>query len=118
MACWVTCAKMGGYFREQLEALQAKHASIREVRGMGLMLGMEIDSADTAKAAVQQLLDGGILINRTHETVLRFLPPYIIQKKHVDQVIRALDTALASAPAKPGRGFARAGKSAKRSKTQ
>ena len=42
------------------------------------------------------MLDRGILINRTHETVLRFLPPYIIQKKHVDEVIRALDSALAS----------------------
>ncbi len=85
---------MGGYFRKQLETLQAKHSSIREVRGMGLMLGLEIDSAETAKAALQQLLAGGILINRTHEKVLRFLPPYIIQKKHVDQVIHALDAAL------------------------
>ena len=103
--------QMGGYFREKLEALQAQHASILEVRGMGLMLAIEIDSADTAKAAVQRLLDRGILINRTHETVLRFLPPYIIQKKHVDEVIRALDSALAWAPAKPGRGSPRAGKS-------
>jgi acetylornithine/N-succinyldiaminopimelate aminotransferase len=103
--------QMGGYFREKLEALQAQHASILEVRGMGLMLAIEIDSADTAKAAVQRLLDRGILINRTHETVLRFLPPYNIQKRHVDEVIRALDSALAWAPAKPGRGSPRAGKS-------
>jgi acetylornithine aminotransferase/acetylornithine/N-succinyldiaminopimelate aminotransferase len=61
------------------------------------------------------LLDGGILINRTHETVLRFLPPYIIQKEHVDQVIRALDSAMASAPSKPGRASVRAKKSSKRS---
>jgi acetylornithine aminotransferase/acetylornithine/N-succinyldiaminopimelate aminotransferase len=106
--------QMGRYFREKLEALQAQHASILEVRGMGLMLAIEIDSADTAKATVQRLLDRGILINRTHETVLRFLPPYIIQKKHVDQVIRALDSALASAPVKPGRGSLRAGKSTRR----
>jgi len=102
------------YFRQRLEELQARHGSIREVRGMGLMLGIEIDSADTAKAVLQQLLDGGILINRTHETVLRFLPPYIIQKKHVDQVIRALDAALASVPQRSGR----VAKSTKRSKTQ
>jgi acetylornithine/N-succinyldiaminopimelate aminotransferase len=106
--------QMGTYFREKLEALQAQHASILEVRGMGLMLAIEIDSADTAKATVQRLLDRGILINRTHETVLRFLPPYIIQKKHADEVIRALDSALASAPVKPGRGSLRAGKSTKR----
>jgi acetylornithine/N-succinyldiaminopimelate aminotransferase len=106
--------KTGEYFRNRLEDLQAKHTAIREVRGMGLMLGIEIDSADTAKAVLRQLLDHGILINRTHETVLRFLPPYIIQEKHVDQVVRALDAALASVPSKSSR----AGKSAKRSRTQ
>ena len=101
----------GELLHGQLESLAAKHSSIREIRGMGLMLGMEIDSADTAKAAVQQMLDRGIFINRTHETVLRFLPPYIIKKKHVDQVVSALDSALSANPAvansdqrKPERG--------------
>src|SRR6202043_1057204 len=70
------------------------HHCVREIRGMGLMLGMELNSADTAKAVVAQLLQKGILINRTQETVLRFLPPYVIQEKHVDQVIQALDSAL------------------------
>jgi acetylornithine/N-succinyldiaminopimelate aminotransferase len=107
--------EVGGYFRQRLDALQAKYGCIREVRGLGLMLGIDIDSAEAAKAAVQQLLDRGILINRTHETVLRFLPPYIIQKKHVDQVVRALDSALASAPAKRSPASAGAAKSRKRS---
>jgi acetylornithine/N-succinyldiaminopimelate aminotransferase len=40
------------------------------------------------------LMQEGIIINRTHETVLRFLPPYVIQKEHVDQVVKALDAAL------------------------
>jgi acetylornithine aminotransferase/acetylornithine/N-succinyldiaminopimelate aminotransferase len=61
------------------------------------MLGLELDKGDTAKAVVAHLLKQEILINRTHETVLRFLPPYIIQKKHVDQVVRALDAALTNA---------------------
>jgi acetylornithine/N-succinyldiaminopimelate aminotransferase len=87
---------VGGYFRAQLEWLKAKHGCIREVRGMGLMLAMELDSSDKAKAVVSTLLKKRILINRTHETVLRFLPPYIIQEKHVDEVIRALDSALTS----------------------
>jgi len=91
---------LGGYFHGKLERLASQHSCIREIRGMGLMLGLEIDQADTAKSAVQQLLDRGILINRTHETVLRFLPPYVIQKKHVDEVIGALDVALASATGK------------------
>lgn len=87
--------EIGDYFHGKLTALKARHGCIREVRGLGLMLAIELDSADTAKAVVSTLMAKGILINRTHETVLRFLPPYIIQEKHVDEVIRALDSALA-----------------------
>jgi acetylornithine aminotransferase/acetylornithine/N-succinyldiaminopimelate aminotransferase len=86
--------KTGNYFHAQAQSLQKKHPSIREVRGKGLMLGMELDSPDLAKAVAAQLLNEKILINRTHDTVLRFLPPYIVQKKHVDRVIAALDSAL------------------------
>jgi acetylornithine aminotransferase/acetylornithine/N-succinyldiaminopimelate aminotransferase len=86
--------EVGEYFRGKLAGLKIKHDSIRDVRGMGLMLAMELDSTDTAKVVVSTLLAKRILINRTHETVLRFLPPYIIQEKHVNEVIRALDSAL------------------------
>jgi acetylornithine aminotransferase/acetylornithine/N-succinyldiaminopimelate aminotransferase len=89
---------VGDYFRKKLEALQPKHPGVREVRGLGLMLAMELDSSDRAKAIVAELLQRGIIINRAHETVLRFLPPYIIQKKHVDEVIRALDSTLGGSP--------------------
>jgi len=58
------------------------------------MQAVELDSPDLAKAVAKQLLQEGIIINRTHETVLRFLPPYVIQKKQVDQLVKALDTAL------------------------
>jgi len=89
--------KTGEYFRNRLEELKARHTTIREVRGMGLMLGVELNSADTAKQVVNQLMEHGILINRTNEAVLRFLPPYIIEKKHIDQMILQLDAALSSA---------------------
>ncbi len=87
---------LGEYFHAALEALKKdkKHQSIREVRGIGLMQAVEVDSPELAKAVARQLLQEGIIINRTHETVLRFLPPYLIQKKHVDQVVKALDAAL------------------------
>jgi acetylornithine aminotransferase/acetylornithine/N-succinyldiaminopimelate aminotransferase len=85
---------MGDYFRGELEGLAKKHASVAQVRGLGLMLALELKSADLAKAVARQLLDHGIIINRTHETVLRFLPPYIVEKKHIDEVIHALDAAL------------------------
>jgi acetylornithine/N-succinyldiaminopimelate aminotransferase len=90
----------GEYFRSQLQMLTAKHKCIHEVRGLGLMLGLEVDSADTAKAVVRKLLQQGIIINRTNDNVLRFLPPYTVQKKHIDQVIRALDAALLNKAAK------------------
>jgi acetylornithine/N-succinyldiaminopimelate aminotransferase len=86
--------QLGRYFLERLEPLQSRHASIKEVRGLGLMLAVQLESAELAKAVLSQLLEHGILINRTHDTVLRFLPPYIIGKKHVDQVVLALDLAL------------------------
>ena len=91
----------GTYFRSQLAALAEKHTSVIEVRGLGLMLALELDSAELAKAVVCRLFDQGIIINRTHETVLRFLPPYIIEKKHVDAVILALGAALSNAFLKP-----------------
>jgi len=93
-------AKLGDYFRKQLLTLQKKHACIKEVRGMGLFLGAELDSADLAKATVTAMLEKGIIINRTNETVLRFLPPFIIEKKHIDVVVKALDQVLGSLAAK------------------
>jgi acetylornithine aminotransferase/acetylornithine/N-succinyldiaminopimelate aminotransferase len=87
--------QLGKYFHAQLEGLREKHSSVKEVRGLGLMQAMELSSAELAKKIAGQLLEEGIIINRTHETVLRFLPPYIIQRQHVDRVIRALDAALA-----------------------
>lgn len=86
--------KLGVHFRKRLAALQKKHGFIREVRGMGLFIGMELDSAEMAKGAVAAMLEKNIIINRTNETVLRFLPPYIIEKKHIDQVIKELDGVL------------------------
>jgi len=89
---------LGKYFHAELEGLKAKHSSIQEVRGLGLMQCIELDSIELAKAVVGQLLEQGIIINRTHDTVLRFLPPYIIERKHVDRVISALHAALAKNP--------------------
>ncbi|MBZ5612929.1 MAG: aspartate aminotransferase family protein [Acidobacteriia bacterium] len=86
--------ELGQYFHAALLALDKKHKSIQDVRGAGLMQAVEVDSPGLAKAVARQLLQEGIIINRTHETVLRFLPPYVIQKRHVDQVVKALDAAL------------------------
>ncbi|HLJ77653.1 MAG TPA: acetylornithine transaminase [Acidobacteriaceae bacterium] len=92
-------AEVGSYFQQQLEALARKHAAAVEVRGMGLMLALELDSPDLAKQVVAEMMKRHILINRTDETVLRFLPPYILQKEHVDEAIAALDAILSEQPA-------------------
>ncbi len=86
--------ELGEYFHAALEALDKKHKSIQDIRGAGLMQAVELDSSELAKAVAKQLLQEGIIINRTHENVLRFLPPYVIQRKHVDQLVKALDAAL------------------------
>jgi acetylornithine/N-succinyldiaminopimelate aminotransferase len=90
-------SEVGEYFRAQLELLQDRHASIREVRGCGLMLAAELDSADLAKAVHLGMLKRRIILNRTHDTVLRFLPPFILQHKHVDHAIDTLDAVMTSA---------------------
>ena len=87
---------VGNYLMEQLKKLQKEHGAIHEVRGLGLMIGMELDSADLAKAVVKQMLERGVILNRTDETVVRFLPPYLITKKHVDVVIGQLQQVLAT----------------------
>ena len=89
--------KMGDYARKKFEALKKKHKAIREVRCYGLMIGIEVESPDLAKSVVQQMLERKIVVNRTHERVVRMLPPYIIEKKHVDEVAKALDGVLSKA---------------------
>ena len=65
---------------EELQKLQKKHEAITEVRGQGLMIGMELESADAARQVFQQMLKFGTIVNRTDETVIRFLPPFIVKK--------------------------------------
>jgi acetylornithine aminotransferase/acetylornithine/N-succinyldiaminopimelate aminotransferase len=88
--------EVGGYFMELLRQLDARHGCIVDVRGAGLMLGVELDSADLAKAVQKAMLEEKIIINRTHETVLRFLPPFIVTKTQVETVVRTLDQILSS----------------------
>jgi acetylornithine/N-succinyldiaminopimelate aminotransferase len=94
----------GTYFKHQLHDLAAKHETVVDVRGMGLMLAMEMNSADLAKKIVARMLERKILINRTSETVLRFLPPYIIGREHVDLAVSALNDILTEEGASKQKG--------------
>ncbi|MGC8549316.1 MAG: aspartate aminotransferase family protein [Acidobacteriaceae bacterium] len=83
--------EIGTYFRKRLDELAAAHDCIVDVRGLGLMLAIELSSAEQAKEALSAMMRKRILINRTHETVLRFLPPFILSKTDVDTALNALN---------------------------
>jgi predicted acetylornithine/succinylornithine family transaminase len=84
--------RVGGYFHVTLNELARKHAVVKEVRGFGLMLGMEL--AVPGKQVVLDAMAEGLLINCTHDTVLRFLPAYIITEKEIDQAMKTLGKLL------------------------
>ena len=88
---------VGAYFREQLVRLAERHDSIVEVRGLGLMIGVDLVTTELAEAVAAGLLAQRIIVNRTSDTVLRMLPPYILERPHVDQAVAALDQALEAA---------------------
>ncbi len=89
--------EVGAYFENSLQELKARHDAIVEVRGRGLMLGLELNDVEVAKAVAAEMLAQKIIINRTSDVVLRFLPPFLIQEEHVDRAIEALDAALSKA---------------------
>lgn len=84
---------VGAYFAQKLQQLQHKYPSlIKEVRGKGLMLGMEITKPGAS--IVSDAMDKGLIINCTAGTVLRFLPPLIISRKHIDEAVGILSNIL------------------------
>jgi acetylornithine/N-succinyldiaminopimelate aminotransferase len=83
--------EVGDYFQAQLRSLAERHETIIDVRGKGMMVAAELDSAELAKLTVAEMLKRRILINCTSDTVLRFLPPYILECSQVDIAIAALD---------------------------
>jgi len=99
-------AHTGGYFKARLNELKAKHAIVADVRGEGLMLGMEIagdrtggrSDAELTLAIVALCKQNGIHLTYTYfEPVLRFIPPLSLTRKEVDLAISVLDDALTAA---------------------
>jgi acetylornithine/N-succinyldiaminopimelate aminotransferase len=93
--------EIGEYFQAQLHKLAERHHSIIDVRGRGLMIAAELNSADLAKHAVTAMLKEHVVINQTSDTVLRFLPPYIFERAHVDTTIAALGKVFTEFAAEP-----------------
>jgi acetylornithine/succinyldiaminopimelate/putrescine aminotransferase len=88
-------ARVGEHARDVLRRLAARHACIQEVRGAGLIWGMELDRP--AAPVVQAALEHGLLINRTSETVVRLLPPFVITAEEFEEAAVLLDRAFVTA---------------------
>jgi acetylornithine/N-succinyldiaminopimelate aminotransferase len=86
--------KMGKYFKNRLSGLAEKHENVIDVRGLGLMLGAELSTKQIADTVVAKAREKGFLINCTAEKVLRFVPPLIVEREHIDRVITMLDEIL------------------------
>jgi len=86
----------GEYFGSRLDELVAKHDLCQEVRGRGLMRGLKLNVP--GKWVVGAALEAGFLVNCTAESVIRFLPPYVIERRQIDELIAALDRILAAGP--------------------
>lgn len=87
-------AEMGTYFMERLRSIRSPH--VQEVRGRGLLIGIEVKkSSGPARPFCQKLRDLGILCKETHEQVIRFAPPLVIQKGEIDWIVECVAKTLA-----------------------
>ena len=86
------CRKIGEYFMERLLWLKSRHTSVRDVRGIGLLIGMELDVE--GEPLVNKCLEKGFLVNCIQGNTLRFVPPLIIGREEIDSLIACLDEIL------------------------
>ena len=84
--------RIGTHFESRLRELASRHSVIKDVRGAGVMRGIEL-SMDAA-AIVPAGLKRGVVVNRTAENVIRLLPPYVITEAELDEGLDRLDQAL------------------------
>ncbi len=84
--------RMGPYLLEKLKKLMPQHEMIKDVRGLGLMVGVEVDKK--GPDIVQACLEKGLLINCTHEAVLRLMPALNVTKRQIDRAVAIMDKVL------------------------
>ena len=84
--------RVGRHLEQQLKAMAARRPVIKEVRGAGLIWGLELTR--DAAPVVPEALARGVIVNRTAETVVRLLPPLIITEPDIDQALERLEAAL------------------------
>lgn len=88
--------RVGAYLQQELQRLGQDFSVVRQVRGRGLMQAMELTVP--ARPMVDAALEQGVLFNSTQDVVLRFLPPYLLEEKHVDKGIKVLRKLLGKRP--------------------
>jgi len=81
-------AKVGAYLQNELKVLVENYSAAKEVRGRGFIQGIDLEMP--TRPIVEQGLAQGVLFNSTQDTVVRFLPPFLLQEQHVDKAIRVL----------------------------
>lgn len=86
------CADLGTYFKESLVQMASQSDKVKEVRGMGLMLGVVLNGP--AKPAMLALREKGILCATALDNVVRFVPPFVIEKADIDRTVEALGSVL------------------------
>ncbi|HEV8396225.1 MAG TPA: acetylornithine/succinylornithine family transaminase [Vicinamibacterales bacterium] len=92
--------EVGAHFERQLRALALKHPVIEEVRGAGLMRGLQLTI--DATPIIDGARERGLIVNRTNEKVVRMLPPLNIEKADLDRAVEILDDVFAAVPAEVG----------------
>jgi acetylornithine/N-succinyldiaminopimelate aminotransferase len=85
-------ARVGRHFEQRLRSIAAKHSIVKEVRGTGLMWGLDLTREATPVVAAG--LERGVVVNRTADTVVRLLPPLVITEAESDEALGRLDAAL------------------------
>jgi acetylornithine/N-succinyldiaminopimelate aminotransferase len=85
-------AEMGRYAQEKLRALKEKYSAIDHVRGIGLMIGIQLTRPGAQ--IVSKCLEKGLRINCTHDTVIRFMPPMIVTKEQIDEAVGIFESVL------------------------
>jgi acetylornithine aminotransferase/acetylornithine/N-succinyldiaminopimelate aminotransferase len=95
-------AAVGHHIERQLKAMAARHQIIKEIRGEGLIWGLELTR--DASPVVPAALERGVIVNRTAETVVRLLPPLVISENEAAQALERLDAALAAVGREQGAG--------------
>lgn len=92
--------KIGQYTRDKLEKLKSQHHCIKQIRGVGLMIGIELN--EPGAAIVQACWTSGLRINCTQDTILRFMPAMTVTEELIDQAVDILSNVMANMTCKAG----------------